>query len=66
MNRTQILSAKQIQQKLNRIAWQIFESNYQESIIIIAGISGNGFVIAKRLTSIIKDISDIDVLLNRN
>ena len=63
MNRTQILSAKQIQQKLNRIAWQIFESNYQESIIIIAGISGNGFLIAQRLASIIKEISDIDVLL---
>ena len=63
MNRTQILSAKQIQQKLNRIAWQIFESNYQESMIIIAGISGNGFLIAQRLASIIKEISDIDVLL---
>ena len=63
MNRTQILSAKQIHQKLNRIAWQIFESNYQEPNIIIAGISGNGFVIAQRLASIIKDISNIDVLL---
>tara|TARA_B100000900_G_C20149421_1_gene541232 strand:+ start:95 stop:592 length:498 start_codon:yes stop_codon:yes gene_type:complete len=63
MKRTKILSAKQIQQKLNRIAWQIFESNYQESNIIIAGICGNGFVIAKRLASIIKEISDIDVLL---
>ena len=63
MNRTQILSKKQIQQKLNRISWQIFESNYQESTIVIAGISGNGFVIAQRLTSIIKEISDIDVLL---
>ena len=64
MNRTQILSAKQIQQKLNRIAWQIFESNYQESIIIIAGINGNGFVIAQRLASIIKEISDSN--FNRN
>ena len=63
MGRTQILSKKQIQQKLNRMAWQIFEANYQEAAIVIAGINGNGFIIAERLTSIIKDISDINVLL---
>lgn len=63
MGRTQILSEKQIQQKLNRMAWQIFEANYQESVIVIAGINGNGFIIAERLTSIIKSISDINVLL---
>ncbi|MCS5663122.1 MAG: phosphoribosyltransferase family protein [Flavobacteriales bacterium] len=63
MNRTQILSKQQIQQKLNRMAWQIFEANYQESVIIIAGINGNGFLIAQRLTAIIKEISDINVLL---
>jgi len=63
MNRTQILSKQQIQQKLNRMAWQIFEANYQESVIIIAGINGNGFLIAQRLTAIIKEISDINILL---
>jgi len=63
MNRTQILNKQQIQQKLNRIAWQIFEANYQESVIVIAGINGNGFLIAQRLTAIIKEISDINVLL---
>ena len=63
MNRTQILSKKQIQQKLNRIAWEIFEANYQESVIVIAGISGNGFLIAQRLSSIIKEISEIEILL---
>ena len=63
MGKTQILSKKQIQQKLNRMAWQIFEANYQESTIIIAGINGNGFIIAERLSFIIKDISDIKILL---
>jgi pyrimidine operon attenuation protein/uracil phosphoribosyltransferase len=63
MNRTQILSEKQIQQKLNRMAWQIFEANYQESVIVIAGINGNGYVLAERLSKIIQDISDVKVLL---
>ncbi len=63
MGKTQILSKKQIQQKLNRMAWQIFEANYQESTIIIAGINGNGFIIAERLSFIIRDISDIKILL---
>lgn len=63
MGRTQILSKQQIQQKLNRMAWQIYEANYQEETIIIAGINGNGYQIAERLTSIIKEISSINVCL---
>tara|TARA_B110000444_G_scaffold94288_1_gene89187 strand:- start:118 stop:615 length:498 start_codon:yes stop_codon:yes gene_type:complete len=63
MKRTQILNKKQIHQKLNRIAWQVFESNYKEKQIIIVGISGNGYELAKRLSKIIKDISEINVLL---
>tara|TARA_A100001015_G_C14911484_1_gene680686 strand:+ start:667 stop:1164 length:498 start_codon:yes stop_codon:yes gene_type:complete len=63
MSRTQILSAKQIQQKLNRIAWELYETNYQEPNIVIAGISGNGYVIAERLKAIIEEISSINVLL---
>tara|TARA_B100001093_G_C26852103_1_gene1025574 strand:+ start:1666 stop:2163 length:498 start_codon:yes stop_codon:yes gene_type:complete len=63
MNRIKILNKKQIHQKLNRIAWQIFESNYDENKIVIVGISGNGYELAKRLSVIIKDISKIKIQL---
>ena len=63
MSRTQILSAKQIQQKLNRMAWELYEANYKESNIVIAGIIGNGYVIAERLKTIIEEISSINVIL---
>jgi pyrimidine operon attenuation protein/uracil phosphoribosyltransferase len=63
MDRTQILGEHQIEQKLNRMAWQIYEANYKENTIIIAGISGKGFIIAKKLTDIIKQISTLNICL---
>ncbi len=63
MTKSKILNKKQIQQKLTRMAWQIYEANYQESEITIAGIKGNGFVIAERLAKIISDISEIEIHL---
>tara|TARA_A100001035_G_C27466855_1_gene357085 strand:- start:45 stop:542 length:498 start_codon:yes stop_codon:yes gene_type:complete len=64
MSRLKILNKQQIEQKLTRIAWQIYESNYKESLIVLAGISGNGFIIAKRLVPIIEKISKLKVLLS--
>ncbi|MDG1850024.1 MAG: phosphoribosyltransferase family protein [Flavobacteriales bacterium] len=63
MTKSKILNKEQIQQKLNRMAWQIYEANYQESEITLAGIKGNGFVIAERLTKIISEISEIKIHL---
>ena len=63
MNRTQILTRQQIKQKLTRMAWQIYEANYKESSIVLAGINGNGFVLAERLAKLIQSISSINVIL---
>lgn len=63
MNKTQILNHRQIEQKFNRIAWQIFEDNANEKNIVIAGINGNGYEIAKYITAILEKISDIKVSL---
>ena len=38
MTKTLILNSKQIEQKINRIAYEIYENNYDEKEIIIAGI----------------------------
>lgn len=61
--RTLVLNSKQIQQKINRLAYEIYESNYGEKEIIIAGIAENGYLIAKRINDVLKKISSINTLL---
>ena len=61
MSKTTILNNKQIEQKINRLAHQVLENNYEESEIIIAGIASRGFVLAKRIAAILQDISNIKV-----
>lgn len=62
-NSTQILDHQKIEQKINRIAYQIFEDNYKENKLIIAGIASNGFILAKLLASKLREISKIEVVL---
>ena len=63
MNKTLILNSKQIQQKINRIAYEIYENNYDEKEIIVAGIAGNGFVLAKLIVDVLKNIAEIKTKL---
>ncbi len=63
MSKTLILNSKQIQQKINRIAYQIYENNHDEKEIIIAGISGNGYLLAKRISDVLLTISPIKTKL---
>ena len=58
-----ILTHDQIQHKIKRIAYQIYETNVNEKEIVIAGITTNGFIFAERLQKIIHEISDINVIL---
>lgn len=58
-----ILTDEQIKNKTRRISYQIYESNSNESEIIIAGINGNGYIFAQKIAEILKQISDIDVVL---
>jgi pyrimidine operon attenuation protein/uracil phosphoribosyltransferase len=62
-NCTIILDEKQIAHKLMRIAYQIYESNVNEEVIIIAGIKENGVILAKKLKSNVEKISPIKVEL---
>jgi pyrimidine operon attenuation protein/uracil phosphoribosyltransferase len=63
MTKTLILNSKQIEQKINRIAYQIYENNYDEKDIIIAGIGNNGYLLAKRIEHVLKQISKIKTQL---
>ncbi|MDN3583503.1 phosphoribosyltransferase family protein [Mucilaginibacter flavus] len=52
-----ILNQQQIKQKLERMAYQILEDNFDEEEIIIAGILPRGNHIASRLKTILDDIA---------
>ncbi len=52
-----ILNKQQIQQKLDRIAYQILEDNFEEEEIIIAGIKPSGTKIADRLKATLDEIA---------
>ena len=49
-----ILTNTEIEQKINRLAHQIIEEVYDESVVFIGGIHGNGIPIAKRIHEIIE------------
>ncbi len=63
MNKTLVLNSKQIQQKINRIAYEIYENNYDEKEIIIAGIADNGYILAKRIVDVLQNISPLKTKL---
>lgn len=59
----QILDTEEVDRKINRLAWQIYENNSKEDEIIIVGISGRGEVLASELSKVICEISSIKTKL---
>ena len=58
-----IINDNQIRSKLKRISYQILETNLQNSVIVIAGIESNGYLIAKELKKTFNKLSNIEVIL---
>lgn len=58
-----ILNHQQIQQKINRMAYQIFENNFAESDIVLAGIEQRGFILAQRIEAALKKFSSQNIIL---
>ena len=65
MNKTEILNATQIQQKLNRLAYEVYENNFEEKELLIAGIEGNGYLVAKRICDVLKKVSKTKLTLGK-
>lgn len=63
MNMIPILNHNDIQHKIRRIAYQIYETNLNEKQIILAGIQGNGYIFAEKLKVVLSEISPIEVIL---
>ena len=58
-----ILSHQQIVHKINRIAYQIYEANVAEEVIILAGIAGGGLDLAKKLKKALEKICPAQIHL---
>jgi pyrimidine operon attenuation protein/uracil phosphoribosyltransferase len=58
-----ILNQQQIQQKIDRMAYQILEDNFDEEEIMIAGILPSGDKIARRLKVILDEIAPFKIKL---
>lgn len=54
-----ILDKTTIEKKLRRMALEIAERNPGETELIIAGISGNGVAVAKKLSAILSELTQI-------
>lgn len=63
MNKSIILNNEEVQHKVKRIAYEIYESNINEKEVILAGIQKNGFILAEKLKDALVDISSIEVTL---
>lgn len=63
MSQNIILSNQQIEFKIRRIAYQIYESFINEEAVVIAGIIGNGFILAEKIATELRNISVINVII---
>jgi pyrimidine operon attenuation protein/uracil phosphoribosyltransferase len=63
MSKNIILNNQEIEHKIKRIAYQIYETFVDEQEIVIAGIASNGFTFAKKIAAVLETISPIKVTL---
>ena len=56
---SKILDINEIDQKIKRLAWQVYEKNSAEKEIIVVGISERGLILAKKIVIHIQEISNI-------
>jgi len=65
MTKVKILNTTEIQQKINRLAYEVYENNFNEKNLLIVGIEGNGYKIASSLAEKLKEISSVNILLGK-
>jgi pyrimidine operon attenuation protein/uracil phosphoribosyltransferase len=61
--KTLILNNQQIQQKINRMAYEIYESNYDAKKLVLAGIADRGYTLATKLKKALNEICAIEIEL---
>lgn len=64
-DKTLLLNQEQINQKINRLAWQVYEDNPGEKELVIAGISPNGYKLAQLLSAKLNEITESSVITGK-
>ena len=62
-DKTLVLDEDQVNQKIRRMAFEIYENNFKENSIVLAGIDGQGYVFAQLLSKELTRISPIAPLV---
>ena len=62
---TSILNADQIDKKITRIAYEIYEENASEKEVVLAGTVDGGYELAQKLELVLKKISPLKVTLTK-
>ena len=52
-----ILDAEQIRRKITRIAYEIYERNFEEEALIVAGVVDRGYRLAERICAVLNQVS---------
>ena len=60
---TQILNAQEIQHKIQRLAWELYDRHSQAEKLYVVGIQENGYWLAAQLVEKLSVISSIEVEL---
>lgn len=63
ISKNKILSHDEIQHKIKRISYQIYETFVGEKEIVIAGIASGGIIFANKIAKILEEISDLQIIL---
>ena len=63
MTKNIILDHQEIEHKIKRIAYQIYETFSDEEEIVIAGITKNGYQFAEKIRAVLQSISPLKVAL---
>ena len=63
MSSTEILNAEEIQFKIQRLAWELYDRNSRAQTLYVIGIKDNGYWLADQLVTRLREISEIDVTL---
>ncbi|MCD9577503.1 pyrimidine operon attenuation protein / uracil phosphoribosyltransferase [Flavobacterium sp. CF108] len=63
MSKNIILTNQEIEHKIKRIAYQIYETFVDEEEVVIAGIASSGSVFAQKIATVLSDISTLKISL---
>lgn len=63
MSSTPVLQEAEIRQKVRRIAFEIYEHNFEEQELLLVGVEGQGWRFAQMLQEVLLEISPLKISL---